>query len=128
MTARDSSNTYAQLLREQGCYVIDVAGADWYDYSGFMIPAYLPHCCPVITEESAVEVLRKSKQPSAPWNNRLGTANELGCTWYRLSCETILSLKRAGLQVVAADIARSGVGQRRHAAETQIIRRLHLGL
>ena len=47
------NNTYAQLLEKQSCYVINVDGVDWYHYSGFMMPAYLPHCVPAISEEIA---------------------------------------------------------------------------
>jgi hypothetical protein len=69
---KDSDNKLAHFLNEQGNYVINVAGVDWYDYSGFMVPAYLPHCCPVITRDLAVEVLRESKRPFARWSSRFG--------------------------------------------------------
>jgi hypothetical protein len=68
--AVDSSNTYAQLLKEQGNYVITVEDVDWYGYSGFMIPAYLPHCCPPICSELAQEVVRISGRPFARWDTQ----------------------------------------------------------
>lgn len=80
MTIEDSSNTYAQLLKEQGNYVITVEGVDWYDYNGFMIPAYLPHCCPVITQELALKVLRKSGRPFVRWDSEFGGV--AGSEWW----------------------------------------------
>lgn len=73
MALRNSgSNRYAQLLKEQGNYVITVEGVDWYDYGGFMIPAYLLHCCPEITREMALEVLRESGRPFVRWDSQFG--------------------------------------------------------
>jgi hypothetical protein len=68
----DSGNTYAQLLKEQGNYVITVEGVDWYEYNRFMIPAYLPHCCPEITPEVAAEVVKISGRPFARWDSAFG--------------------------------------------------------
>lgn len=34
-------NRYAQLLKEQGNYVVSVKGVDWREYSGFIMLAYL---------------------------------------------------------------------------------------
>lgn len=65
-------NKYAQLLKEQGDYVLTVEDIDWYDYRGFMIPAYLPHCCPRITAELAEEVVQISGRPFARWGSRFG--------------------------------------------------------
>ncbi len=67
-----SNNKYSQLLKEQGNYLITVEGVDWYDYGGFMIPAYLPHCCPSITRELALEVLQKSGRPFVRWDSGFG--------------------------------------------------------
>jgi hypothetical protein len=72
MEMQNHNNRYAQLLKEQGNYVIAVKGVDWYDYGGFMVPAYLPHCVPVVTRESALEVLRKSGRPFARWSTKFG--------------------------------------------------------
>lgn len=69
MTAEVFHNKYAQLLKEQGNYVIKVEGIDWYDYSGFMMPAYLPHCCPSITPEVARKVVEISGRPFARWDS-----------------------------------------------------------
>jgi hypothetical protein len=81
--AVDSGNTYVQLLKEQGNYVVTVEGIDWYEYSGFMIPAYLPHCCPVITQKVALEVLRESERPFVRWDTRFGQI-ENNEWWYVL--------------------------------------------
>jgi len=72
VTVEDSSNTYAQLLKEQGNYVVTVEGVDWYDYSSFMVPAYLPHCCPEITPKMATDVVRISGKPFARWDHGFG--------------------------------------------------------
>lgn len=83
MTVKDSSNTYAQVLKEQGNYVIKVEGIDWYDYKGFMVPAYLPHCVPAISEDTAREVLRISNRLFARWDSRFGKV-ENSQWWYIL--------------------------------------------
>lgn len=70
MMAEVFHNKYAQLLKEQGNYVIKVEGIDWYDYSGFMMPAYLPHCCPTVTQEVALKVLRESGRPFVRWDTQ----------------------------------------------------------
>ena len=76
-------NRYAQLLKEQGDYVITVKGVDWYHYNRFMMPAYLPHCTPSISNEIAEEVLRISNRLLVRWNTPLGSA-ENSEWWYIL--------------------------------------------
>jgi hypothetical protein len=66
------TNPYAEILRAQGKYVITHEGVDWFEYSGFMLPAYLPHCCPPITAEMARKVVRISGRPFARWTSRFG--------------------------------------------------------
>lgn len=83
MTVKDSSNTYAQVLKERGNYVIKVEGIDWYDYNGFMVPAYLPHCVPEIHEDTARRVLRISNRLFARWDSRFGEV-ENSEWWYVL--------------------------------------------
>lgn len=83
MTMEDSGNTYAQLLKEQGNFVITVQGVDWYDYNGFMVPAFLPHCCPEISPEMARQVVRISVRPFARWDQRFGKLQN-GEWWYLL--------------------------------------------
>ena len=80
---KKSSNTFAQLLKEQGNYVITVGGVDWYDYSGFMMPVYLPHDCPDISPQIAEEVVRISGRPFARWDSKFGKV-EIGEWWYVL--------------------------------------------
>lgn len=80
MTERDSGNRYAEVLKEQGRQVITVKGIDWYEYSGFMMPAYLPHCCPEIGPELAAEVLRISGKPFARWDCKFGQVE--GTAWW----------------------------------------------
>jgi hypothetical protein len=79
----DSGNTYAQFLKEQGKYVLNVEGVDWYEYSGFMVPAYLPHCCPAITSEIAKKVVRISGRPFVRWDSQFGGV-ENSQWWYVL--------------------------------------------
>jgi len=81
VTMEESGNIYAQLLREQGKYVITVEGVDWYEYQGFMVSAYLPHCCPVIRRELADKVLRISGKPFVRWDSGFGQVKN-GQWWY----------------------------------------------
>ncbi|MBA7472909.1 hypothetical protein ES707_08241 [subsurface metagenome] len=78
-----SDNRYAQLLKEQGSYLVTVEGVDWYEYNRFMVPAYLPHCCPSITTEIAEKVLRISGRPFIRWDSHFGKV-ESGEWWYVL--------------------------------------------
>ncbi len=72
MPQESDNNMYACLLKQQGSYVIRIDDIDWHDYGGFMVPAYLPHLCPGITEEMAREVVRVSGRPFARWPSRYG--------------------------------------------------------
>jgi hypothetical protein len=83
MTAQAFVNKYAQLLDKQGNYVVTVKGIDWYEYSGFMIPAYLPHCVPNISYGMAEKVLEISGKPFVRWDNNLGQV-ENSEWWYIL--------------------------------------------
>ncbi len=83
MTTQAFANKYAQLLDKQGSYVVTVKGVDWYEYSGFMIPAYLPHCTPPISEAVAKEVLKISARPFVRWDSRFGEV-ENSQWWYIL--------------------------------------------
>ena len=65
-------NSYAEFLKEQGCYTVSVGGIDWYDYRGFMVPAYLPHRIPLIGEKTAYEVLKKSRRLFVRWDSEFG--------------------------------------------------------
>jgi len=78
-----SGNLYAQLLKEQGNYVITVEGVDWYDYQGFMAPAYLPHCVPEISRDLARKVLHTSGKPFVRWDSRFGKVDNSEW-WYIL--------------------------------------------
>lgn len=78
---RRTGNTFAQLLKEQGAYVVTVKGIDWYEYRGFMVPAYLPHCCPEISSEAAEEVVRISDRPFARWDSKFGQVKNT-LWWY----------------------------------------------
>jgi hypothetical protein len=59
---------YALLLKERGDYVIEVDGIFWYKYNRFMVPAYLPHCVPDISQKSAIKVLKISGGPFVRWD------------------------------------------------------------
>lgn len=83
MTAEFGDNKFAQMLKEQGNYTIRIADTDWYDHSGFMIPAYLPHCCPSITAEVAQKVVQISGRPFAKWDAEFGQV-ENGEWWWVL--------------------------------------------
>jgi hypothetical protein len=64
---------YAQLLKAQGEYTIEVDGIFWYGYQGFMLPAYLPHCVPKISRDTALKVLKISKRPFVRWDESLNS-------------------------------------------------------
>jgi len=81
MVFQDREGMYAQFLREQGKCVITVRGVHWFDYNGFMIPAYLPHRYPEITAEMAKEVVRISGRPFARWDVKLGEVGETPWWW-----------------------------------------------
>jgi len=80
---QDTSNKYADLLEEQGKYVVTVEGVDWYDYGGFMIPAFLPHCAPQISRKMAKEVLKISGRLFARWDTSFGQIED-SQWWYVL--------------------------------------------
>ncbi len=75
------SNSLGQLLREQGREVITVKGIEWYEYNGFVMPAYLPHSCPDISPEVAAEVLRISGKPFVRWDCGFGQVQDTPW-WY----------------------------------------------
>ena len=72
MTVEACENRYAQLLKDLDVYVLTIDGVDWYHYSGFMMPAYLPHCVPAISEEIARKVLAESGRPFVRWDTQFG--------------------------------------------------------
>ena len=78
-----TKNEYTCFLRKQGNYVLTIDGVDWYDYSGFMIPAYLPHSCPKISPQIAEEVVRISGRPFARWDRNFGQMQD-SQWWYIL--------------------------------------------
>lgn len=81
MTTEISDNKYAQLLKEQGNYVVSVKGVDWREYMGFMVPAYLPHCVPKISKDTARKVLKISARPFVRWDTEF-TKTENSQWWY----------------------------------------------
>ncbi|MDD5010802.1 MAG: hypothetical protein PHQ00_01630, partial [Phycisphaerae bacterium] len=76
-------NLYAKTLKEQGCNVIEEDSVFWYEYQGFMTPAYLPHCTPLINRESVIKVLKKTKKPFVRWDTDFGKI-EKSEWWYVL--------------------------------------------
>jgi hypothetical protein len=78
-----ADNRYARFLKEQDIYLVTVEGVDWYEYSGFMVPAYLPHCCPVITDKIAEDVLCISGRPFVRWDSHFGEIHN-SQWWYVL--------------------------------------------
>lgn len=82
MSFEITKNDYAAILREQGKYVISVDNTDWYSYEGFMLPAYLPHCTPKITEQTAQKVLKISRRPFVRWISDFGICGEESSRWW----------------------------------------------
>jgi len=70
------SNPYARFLAEKGHRVVQAGGLDWYQYNGFMMPAYLPYHCPRVTEEAAREAQRVSGAPFVRWDTDFGRSEE----------------------------------------------------
>jgi hypothetical protein len=83
LTDPSSPNSYGLFLNELYGTLLRVDGVDWYDYSGFMMPAYLPHCRPLITAEMARMVVHTSGRPFARWDAEFGR-NEPSDWWYVL--------------------------------------------
>lgn len=81
--ADSTQNLFAELLQMTTHSVIHVSGVEWFAYSGFMVPAYLPHCCPPITAEMARTVVRTSGRPFARWDSEFGR-EEPSDWWYVL--------------------------------------------
>ncbi|MDD5326978.1 MAG: hypothetical protein PHY02_04075 [Phycisphaerae bacterium] len=84
MTLEDSISTFANFLKEQDTHLVTVEGINWYGYSGFMMPAYLPHCTPAISESVAEEVLKISGLPFVRWDAGFGKVVKETEWWYVL--------------------------------------------
>jgi hypothetical protein len=65
-------NTFAEFLKAKGCRVVRNEGVDWYQYSRFMMPAYLPHRCPAVTVDMARQVRRQTKSSFVRWDSDFG--------------------------------------------------------
>jgi hypothetical protein len=76
-------NSYAKILKEQGHHIIEEDGVFWYEYQGFMMPAYLPHCVPEIGIDGVSKVLKQTKKPFIRWDSNFGRLKE-GQWWYIL--------------------------------------------
>lgn len=76
-------NRYAEILKAQGKYVLEVDGVQWYDYQGFLMPAYLPHCVPDFSVETARKALRISRRPFIRWDEGFGSVEQTPW-WYVL--------------------------------------------
>ena len=66
------SNTvkhYSEFLKEIDVPLYIVENIDWYEYHGFVVPAYLPHCLPAISKETALKVLKKAGKPFVRWDS-----------------------------------------------------------
>lgn len=77
-------NIYAEFLREQGDDVLNIDGIDWWGYSGFLMPAYLPHKIPEITLENANEALRVSGRPFVRWETNFDSLGRPSEWWHVL--------------------------------------------
>ncbi|MFN9940854.1 MAG: hypothetical protein ACK56I_15385, partial [bacterium] len=78
---------YALFLERAGYRVFQCAGVNWYDYKGFLRPAYLPHKVPEITQSNAHGALRQSGRPFARWDDGFGSVAT--SNWWHV-------IKRAG--------------------------------
>ena len=79
----NDQDVFAQILKKQGYKVLEVNGIYWYEYQGFIMPAYLPHCQPKISEEMTKKVLKLTKGPFARWDSNFGQL-ENSQWWYVL--------------------------------------------
>jgi len=75
------TNKYAEFLKETGQDVFCINGIYWYDYGGFMLPAYLPHCCPYISGHNAAEAVKASGAHFARWETDFGRLED-SPWWY----------------------------------------------
>jgi hypothetical protein len=75
-------NKLAQYIRATGVSSIDVDGIDWYEYSGFMVPAYLPHCMPDISLSNAKRACKLTGRPFARWVSGFEESLEISEWWH----------------------------------------------
>jgi hypothetical protein len=69
------ADEYALFLEQAGYRVFQYAGVNWYDYKGFLRPAYLPHKVPEISQSNAIGALRQSGCPFARWDAGFGSVS-----------------------------------------------------
>lgn len=67
-----SGHIFADFMRASGKLVVEVDGVYWYEYSGFITPAYLPHCTPPISQYNATKACEMSKRAFARWTSFYG--------------------------------------------------------
>ena len=75
-------DSYAQVLAVLGMKVWELDHTKWFMYREFLVPAYLPHCCPTINSESAAAVRRLSGAPFARWESEFDRA--VPSAWWQL--------------------------------------------
>lgn len=84
-------DSFANYLVRSGTYVVNVDGVDWYEYNGFMMPAYLPHCTPEISRSNAKKALQISGRLFVRWISDYGTTS---CrSWWHVIRHGAYSLK-----------------------------------
>jgi hypothetical protein len=81
--AKAGPNLLARFFEAKGCPVVRIEGVEWYQYSRFMMPAYLPHRVPTVTEEMARQVRRETGSPFVRWDSDFGKIPH-GHWWYVL--------------------------------------------
>lgn len=76
-----NQSDYARFLAESGIKVISASGIDWFEYSGFLRPAFLPHAVPEITRDNAIAALRQSNCYFARWDSHYASIGD-SPWWY----------------------------------------------
>jgi ribosomal protein S18 acetylase RimI-like enzyme len=75
------NNIYRNVLSKQGKLTFSIKGIDWFQYNYFLLPAYLPHCTPIITGSDAEKALTYSKSFFTRWESEFGKTQE-GLWWH----------------------------------------------
>lgn len=66
------SRHLSKFMQSAGIFIAEFRGIYWYEYSGFMTPAYLPHCTPPISVNDAKSIIKLTKRPFVRWTSDFG--------------------------------------------------------
>ena len=94
MNAATLENNYMRCLTVQGYKTLTVGGIDWYEYRGFLTPAYLPHSIPVINVHNAKKAVQCAGKAFVRWDSHFGQVTNT--EWWYIVKEGTWSLEQCG--------------------------------